>query len=130
MIIFFKRKQRGGAKNFEEALKLCQKLEQDFNKLVQEFESFKKESSFFLQKIGIVRFNPFKEIGGDQSFSIALLDGKDSGIVLTSLYSPQGNRIYAKPIEQGKSKYHLSEEEKKAIERAKACKSEILISKS
>ncbi|PIQ05298.1 MAG: hypothetical protein COW72_02875, partial [Candidatus Nealsonbacteria bacterium CG18_big_fil_WC_8_21_14_2_50_37_10] len=72
-----------------------------------------------IQKIGLVRFNPFKEIGGNQSFSVALLDGNDSGIVVTSLYSREGNRVYGKPIEKGVSNYLLSEEEKQVLEIAK-----------
>jgi len=71
-----------------------------------------------VQKVGVVRFNPFKDIGGDQSFSIALLDEEDNGLVITSLYGREGNRVYAKPIEGGQSKYQLSDEEKEAISRA------------
>ena len=69
-------------------------------------------------KVGIVRYNPFKDIGGDQSFSIALLDDSDSGIVVTSHYGRDANRVYAKPLEKGKSKYSLSQEEEQAIAEA------------
>jgi len=123
MISFFKKKKKPQLRNLKEVLKLCQKLEQDFDKLAREFEKFQTKSNFFIQKVGIVRFNPFREIGGDQSFAIALLDGQDNGIVLTSLYSREGNRVYAKPVERGKSKYQLSEEEKKAIEKARGLNS-------
>ncbi len=71
----------------------------------------------------MVRFNPFKEIGGDQSFSIALLDSNNDGIVITSLYGREGNRVFGKPIKNGKSRYLLSGEEKKAIEQARGIKS-------
>ena len=70
------------------------------------------------QKIGIIRFNPFAGVGGDQSFSIALLDFQDNGFVITSQYGRDFNRIYAKPIKDGKSQYSLSAEEKQAIEQA------------
>jgi hypothetical protein len=79
-------------------------------------ESLKKDNKFSLQKIGVVRFNPFKGVGGDQSFSIAILDAHDSGVVMTSLYTREENRIYGKPVKGGRSEYSLSEEEKKAIE--------------
>jgi len=55
---------------------------------------------------------------------LALLDGKDNGIVMTSLYAREGNRVYGKPIKNGKSEYSLSEEEKQAIEKAKAKENE------
>jgi Protein of unknown function (DUF4446) len=74
-----------------------------------------------VHKVGIVRFNPFKDLGGDQSFSVALLDGQNNGVVFSSLHTREGNRIYAKPVELGKaSKYPLAEEEKEAIKKAEA----------
>lgn len=72
-----------------------------------------------LHKVGMVRFNPFKDVGGDQSFAIALLNGKNSGLTISSLYGREGARIYSKSIIEGKSeKYPLTEEEKEAIEQA------------
>lgn len=71
-------------------------------------------------KVGVVRFNPFNELGGDQSFSIALLDKKDNGIVLSSLFGRNNSRFYGKPIVDAKSDYELSEEEIKAISRAQS----------
>lgn len=72
-----------------------------------------------IHKVGIIRFNPFKDIGGDQSFALALLDGKNSGIVVSSLHTREGTRIYSKPIIKGESeKYTLTEEEKEAIKTA------------
>ncbi len=72
-----------------------------------------------IQRIGIIRFNPFADTGGAQSFSIALLDGVDNGIVMTSLYGRSGNRWYVKELEGGKGKNHeLSKEEQEAIKSA------------
>lgn len=68
-----------------------------------------------IQKTGLVRFNPFKETGGDQSFVIALLDDKDNGFVISSIFVQEGNRVYAKAIKNGKSDHTLSKEEKEAI---------------
>ncbi|MFA5742820.1 MAG: DUF4446 family protein [Candidatus Paceibacterota bacterium] len=105
--------------NLEEALIVFKKLEDEIKKLSVRLEKFEKAESCFFQKLGLVRFNPFKEMGGDQSFSLAMLDKEDSGFILTSLNSRQGNRIFAKPLDKGVSSYQLSEEEKQAIEQAK-----------
>lgn len=71
-----------------------------------------------IHKIGIVRFNPFHDTGGDQSFAIALLDASENGIVISSIHAREGTRVYAKPIEKGESKHNLSLEENKAIKKA------------
>ena len=71
-----------------------------------------------VQKVGLVRFNPFKEIGGDHSFSLALLDGRGMGIVITGLHTRERTRLYAKVIKSGRSEFQLSEEEVKALAKA------------
>lgn len=71
-----------------------------------------------IQKVGIVRYNAFKDTGSDLSFAIALLDEKNNGVVFNGIYSREMSNIYAKPIENGKSNYTLSEEEKVALQRA------------
>jgi hypothetical protein len=125
MFNFFKKKKGYplDRENLKEILSQFQELKENFDKISEELENLKKENKFNVQKLGIVRFNPFKEIGGNQSFSIALLDGNDDGIVITSLYTKEGNRVYGKPIKNGKSEYLLSAEEKEAIEYAKRKKS-------
>ncbi len=71
-----------------------------------------------IQKIGFMRFNPFEHTGGDQSFAIALLDREDNGLVLSSLYTREGVRVYAKKVQRGSSQHPLSEEEQKVLEQA------------
>ncbi|OGI16151.1 MAG: hypothetical protein A3E38_00895 [Candidatus Moranbacteria bacterium RIFCSPHIGHO2_12_FULL_54_9] len=72
-----------------------------------------------IHKTAVLRFNPFKEVGSNQSFCIALLDGKNSGIVLSSLHTREGTRVYAKPVILGKeSAFPLTEEEKTTINQA------------
>jgi hypothetical protein len=72
------------------------------------------------QKVGIVRFNPFADSGGDQSFSLSLLDGQNNGFVISSLHSRQETRIYLKPVSGGKGEgFELSKEEQQAIKSAK-----------
>lgn len=91
----------------------------DIVKLSKTCDTIIAEGRLHIQKIGLVRFNPFKETGGDQSFILALLDKQDSGIVLSGLYSRSGMRWYAKQIEKGKTTEHeLSAEEKQAIQQA------------
>ncbi|MCD6528189.1 DUF4446 family protein [bacterium] len=111
-----------GDKNLEEILReQFKKLKQQEEKLEQVLEDvteLKKISQKSFQKIGIVRFNPFKEVGGNQSFSIALLDANNNGFVITSHYGRELSRVYAKPVLKGKSQYSLSKEEQEAIEKA------------
>lgn len=75
------------------------------------------ERNFLLciQKVGVVRYNAFDDVGSDLSFSIALLDNNDNGLVFSGLYSRDSSSTYAKPVMSGKSKYALSVEELKAI---------------
>ena len=72
-----------------------------------------------IQKIGIVRYNAFDNVGSDLSFSIAILDYNDSGVILSGIYSRDSSSTYAKPIIDGKSKYTLSVEEIQALDMAK-----------
>ncbi len=72
-----------------------------------------------IRRVGLVRYNPFSDAGGDQSFVLALLNDFKDGVVVTSLYGREVNRIYAKPIQNGGSTYQLTAEEKTAIENAK-----------
>ncbi|MBZ9578297.1 DUF4446 family protein [Patescibacteria group bacterium] len=117
MFNFFEKKKKK-PKNLKEILTRFNDLEKNFEKLSEELERLKGESQFSIQKTGIVRFNPFSEIGGDQSFSIALLNRNNNGFVITSFYTRERNRVFAKPIVNGKSQYFLSKEEKEAIEKA------------
>ena len=71
-----------------------------------------------LQRLGLVRFNAFEGLGGEQSFAVALLDDEGGGVVLSSLHGRGESRLYAKPVEKWDSTYTLSVEEKEAIGRA------------
>jgi hypothetical protein len=72
-----------------------------------------------IQKVGIVRYNAFDNVGSDLSFSIAVLDYNENGLVISGIYSRDSSSTYAKPITDGKSKYTLSVEEMQAIDMAK-----------
>lgn len=71
-----------------------------------------------IQKYGIVRYTAFEDVGSDLSFAVALLDGKDDGIILNGVYSREGSSVFAKPVHKGTTKHTLSEEEQKALENA------------
>ena len=87
------------------------------NKLQRDLELISQRS---IQKVGVVRFNPFPDTGGDQSFAIALLDADGNGLVLSSLHSRADTRMFAKPVQAGRSRHQLSDEEQDAIRRALA----------
>ena len=75
---------------------------------------------YCVQHVGVVRFNPYHDTGGDQSFAIAMLDAHNDGLVMTGMHSRNGVRLYAKPVSRGRSTYPLSDEERQAIEQAGA----------
>ena len=81
------------------------------NRLHHELETLSQQS---LQKVGVIRFNPFAGTGGDQSFAVALLDAAGNGVVLSSLHGRADTRIFAKPVQGGRSKHALSDEEQDA----------------
>jgi hypothetical protein len=87
--------------------------------LNSEIAEIKNDALFNIQNIGVVRFNPFKETGGSQSFAIALTDKKDSGVVISSLYTRDRINVFAKPIINGESEYTLTKEEKSAIKKSR-----------
>jgi hypothetical protein len=74
-----------------------------------------KAGYFSFQHLGVVRFNPFHDTGGDQSFAIALVDGHGHGVVISSLHARDMTRVYAKPLQKWESTYSLTDEEKQAI---------------
>ena len=112
----------GNGQNIEEDLETymyrierVEKQNMDIRNLIETIENTMENC---IQKIGIVRYNAFKDTGSDLSFALALLDEKNNGVVLNGIYSREMSNIYAKPVENGKSKYTLSEEEEQAIQLA------------
>lgn len=104
----------------EDILKDFDIAKKDIGVLKNYTEKLEKEGVFHIQKIGLKRFNPFKDTGGDQSFVLALVDGNDTGVVISGLYSRSGTRWYAKKVASGKGVgYELSDEEKEAIKEAR-----------
>lgn len=96
------------------------KLQTDIDQIKKELSREIESSKFYLQKIGLIRFNPFERGGGEQSFVVALLDKEDNGITANFIYTRDGLRVYTKRVKKGKGEeYDLSEEERKAIAKIK-----------
>jgi hypothetical protein len=106
-------------KVLEKVLAQGAKNEKDISDLLKKVNTLEETGKLHIQKVGLVRFNPFRELGGDHSFSLAVLDGEDSGVVITSLHARDRTRVYMKKILKGKSDVELSEEEKKTLAKAK-----------
>jgi hypothetical protein len=68
-----------------------------------------------MQKFGMLRFNPFDDTGGDQSFALCVADATGNGFVMSCLHRRNESKLYAKPLAGWQSKYSLSDEERQAI---------------
>ncbi len=88
--------------------------------LHKKYIKLEEDALLHIQKIGLLRFNPFKDTGGDQSFIMALLDAHNTGVVISSLHTRSGTRWYAKRVVKGRGiEYDLSEDEQKVLKEAK-----------
>jgi hypothetical protein len=93
--------------------------EKEINLIEGEIKEIKKDNLNHLQKYSLVRFNPFSDTGGNQSFALSFLDKKGSGVVISSLFTRDGTRIYSKPVKEGKDDgFPFSEEEAQAVKKA------------
>jgi hypothetical protein len=106
--------------NIEELIKNCIDETKDIKGKYSETElkinNLQRDIIQCIQKVGIVRYNAFDNVGSDLSFCIALLDNNNNGVVLSGIYSRDNSMNYAKPIVDGKSKYALSAEEIQAVD--------------
>ena len=112
----------GDGKNIKEDLEKymtrVSTTEEEIRKLSVHYKELDKKTKKCLQKVGIVRYNAYKDTGSDLSFAVCLLDEKNNGVVFNGIYSRDMSNIYAKPIENGTSKYKITPEEQEAINRA------------
>ena len=93
-------------------------LDKDINQIEKNIEGIETKLSFAISKVGFMRYNAFDEMGSQLSFSIALLDDYNNGVVLTSIYGRENTVSYGKPIKNGTSNIPLSAEEILVIDRA------------
>lgn len=110
-------------RNIEQLLDDCIDYVNEVNKKNREIENhinhIERNLLQCVQKVGIVRFNAFENVGSDLSFSIAMLDANDNGIVVSGIYARDSSSTYAKPVMGGKSRYVMSGEEIQAIDVAR-----------
>lgn len=90
--------------NIEEALKKSELA-------INECKNLSKELKGCVNKVAIMRYKAFEDVGSDLSFSIAILDSYNDGVIITGIYARHDSTTYAKPIDKGISRYDLSEEE-------------------
>ena len=113
-------KKIGNGNNIDEMLKKylsdVREVKKDNEEIKAYYTKLDSDIASCIQKVGMVRYNAFKDVGSDLSFAIALLDREDNGVVFNGLYGSESSNIYAKPIKNGKSSYQLSEEEKYALD--------------
>ena len=115
-------KKLGSSENLEEDLEnymyRVDRVEKQNADIMNQINGLDKDLKSCIQKVGIVRYSAFQDTGSDLSFTLALLDEHDNGVVFNGIYSREMYNIYAKPVENGNSKYTLSQEEQEAIKRA------------
>lgn len=102
---------------FKELTNLIAGFNQKELEINLKIDQIKKDSLKNIQKVSILRYNPYKDTGGDQSFSVVLLNKELTGVVITSLHSRAGTRVYVKNIVEGKSDLDLSKEELEVLKK-------------
>lgn len=117
--LFPKSAERDIRKKFEEVLDDIGAFKKDLGEVKSKVAELEKLGQIHIQKVALLRYNPYEDTGGDQSFTLALLDDLGTGIVVTSLHARSGTRVFAKPVLEGKSgKYQFSKEEEQVVEKA------------
>lgn len=106
-------------KNLEEILldlsERMKKAETEIEKMDQIIARMEREATYYLQRWALQRYKAFANVGGDQSFSLVLLDRNGDGVILSSIYGRDESRVYAKSISGGKANYPLSDEEQEVL---------------
>ena len=102
-------------KNLEQALNVnsdnIEKALAKSQQAIDECKNISEELKGCVNKVAIMRYKAFEDVGSDLSFSIAILDSYNDGVIITGIYSRHDSTTYAKPIDKGISRYDLSEEE-------------------
>lgn len=87
-----------------------------------QLEEIKRKLKVAVDQVELIRFSAFEKGGSDLSFSLAMLNSKGDGVVITSIQTREDCRLYAKPVQAGKSTYTLSDEERQVIDKALAAR--------
>ena len=119
-------KKIGNGKDLPEMLKKylddVSIIKRDNSEIKAYYTKLDNDIASCVQKVGLVRYNAFRDVGSDLSFALALLDRDNNGVVLNGIYGSDSSNIYSKPIRNGESQYQLSDEEKYAIDLAEQSK--------
>lgn len=107
---------------FKEIEKMVNNVNEENKIIKSNYKSLEKQLNECFQNIGIVKYDAFDDVGSKLSFAIALLDNKDKGFIINSVYGRSSSNVYAKRIENGNSLQTLSEEEISALNKAKELK--------
>ncbi len=117
--LFPKSGERDIRKKFEEIVKTVDGFKDGLSNLDDRIEAIRLKGLQNIQRVELLRFNPYDDTGGNISFTVCFLDNGGSGIVVTSLHARNGTRVFGKEIVSGKSsKYELSKEEEAVIKKA------------
>lgn len=112
------------AESLEETILSCiekaEKVDQMNHILREDIIGLRKNQKITFQKMGMVKYNAFREMSGDLSFALALLDQENNGFLINSVYGNEGGYSYIKEIKNGESEILLSEDEQKALDKAKS----------
>ena len=104
------------------------KNKKDIKELFDAYEKIYKVAFSGIHKVGVIRYNPLGDMGGNQSFVVALLDGNNSGLIISSLHTREGTRLFSKPIVKGECReYPLTDEERSAIKNASVSKKSLKV---
>lgn len=119
----YKRMMRGTkTRNLEELINSnLDKIDEalgNSEKSLETVKAFGEQIKTCVNKVSIIRYKAFPDVGSDLSFSIAILDSNNDGIILTGIYSRHDSTTYAKPVDKGISRYELSEEEAHVLNEA------------
>ncbi len=117
-ILFPQDESRDIRAKLREVVEAVRSFKQENNLIAQKLDELTTDGLKHIQRVEIVRYNPYNDTGGDQSFSVVLIDGKLNGLLITSLHSRSGTRIYTKIIKSGKSDLELSKEERDLLDKA------------
>lgn len=108
--------------NIEEALKEYMDkvniVKEEQKEILENIKGIEQELALCTKKVGLVRYNAFKDTGSDLSFALAMLDSNNNGVILNGIYSREMSNIYAKNVKEGKATTKISEEEEQALREA------------
>ncbi|MFM7088462.1 MAG: DUF4446 family protein [Candidatus Paceibacterota bacterium] len=111
------------AKDLEETIVILEKniveLQIAKENIEADIETINQKLKKSIRGLEVIRFNPFPDQGGNQSFAIGMLDEEGDGVVVSSLYSRERMSVFAKPVKNGKSEFELSDEERDVLQKAK-----------